>query len=81
VGKFSSRLDAWLGFCEEDDVMKKLAMDMRINSSWEEMKMSLIETTSISIHLSMKTTLAFVNLWSLLQFYLNIILLVFQMMW
>jgi hypothetical protein len=69
------------GFCEEDDVMKKLAMDMRIDNSWEEMKRSLIETTSISIHLGKKKTLAFVNLWSLLQFYLNIILLVFQVMW
>jgi hypothetical protein len=54
------------GFCEEDDVMKKLAMDMKINNSWEETKMSLIETTSISIHLGMKATLTFVNLWSLL---------------
>jgi hypothetical protein len=68
-------------FCEEDDFMKKLAMDMRIDNSWEEMKMSLIETTSISIHLGMKTTLAFVNLSSLLQFYFNMVLLVFQMMW
>jgi hypothetical protein len=60
------------GFCEEYDVMKKLAMDMKINNSWEEMKMFLIETTSISIHLGMKATFAFVNLWSLLQFCLNI---------
>jgi hypothetical protein len=67
------------GFSKEDDVMKKLVMDMRIDNSWEEMKMSLIETTSISIHLGMKATLAFVNLWPLLQFCLNIVLLVFQM--
>jgi hypothetical protein len=60
--------------------MKKLAMDMRIDNSWEEMKMSLIEATSISIHLDMKATLAFVNLWFLLQYYLDLVLLVFQVM-
>jgi hypothetical protein len=38
----------------EDSSMKKLVVYMETESSWKEMKFSLIETTSLSIFLGMK---------------------------
>jgi hypothetical protein len=47
------------GFCEEDDVMKKLAMDMKINNSWEETKMSLCEFMVFAIIMLKYSTFGF----------------------
>jgi hypothetical protein len=48
-------MQSW-GFQEEDFAMKKLVVKMEIESLWKAMTLSFIETTSLSIFPSMKST-------------------------